>query len=159
MRDYISPVSLVAQRIPRIVLEDTYGIILPMPAEHEDQARKPTASELLSTYAAMRGFRTSHGAPDESRAARIVLKNYVAGKLLYCFPPPDRDEATFNGWDKIPARAPKGMCASIASAGRRACLLRQPNAFVACCLCSTQSCNAKEFGNHGSTSGASTRGG
>jgi len=55
MRDYISPTSLVCQRIPRVTLEDTYGIILPPPAEHEpDQNRAPTASELLSAYAGTR---------------------------------------------------------------------------------------------------------
>ncbi len=39
----------------------------------------------------IRGFMTAHGSPDESRAARIILKDYVNGKLLYCHPPPIED--------------------------------------------------------------------
>merc|ERR1712070_983393 len=32
---------------------------------------------------------TGHGAPDNARAARYILKDYVTGRLLYCFPPDD----------------------------------------------------------------------
>jgi ribosome biogenesis GTPase A len=32
---------------------------------------------------------TVRGIPDCSRAARIVLKDYVNGKLCYCHPPPN----------------------------------------------------------------------
>jgi large subunit GTPase 1 len=58
----------------------------------------PTASELLASYAKARGFQTQGvGQPDESRAARTVLKDYVNGKLLYCDPPPGYpDAAEFN---------------------------------------------------------------
>ena len=31
---------------------------------------------------------THKGIPDGSRAARLILKDYVSGKLLYCYPPP-----------------------------------------------------------------------
>ena len=31
---------------------------------------------------------THKGIPDGSRAARLILKDYVCGKLLYCYPPP-----------------------------------------------------------------------
>jgi large subunit GTPase 1 len=52
----------------------------------------PSANELLRAYARARGFATTgQGQPDESRAARYILKDYVNGKLLYCHPPP-----TFN---------------------------------------------------------------
>lgn len=58
----------------------------------------PTAEELLMAYAKARGFtRTGQGQPDESRAARYVLKDYVNGKLLFCQPPPlDIDPVEFN---------------------------------------------------------------
>jgi large subunit GTPase 1 len=49
----------------------------------------PTAEEVLRAYATARGFSTQGlGQPDESRAARFVLKDYVKGKLLFCHPPP-----------------------------------------------------------------------
>jgi large subunit GTPase 1 len=69
------------------------------PAE-EGGAGVPTASEMLRAYAKARGFATTgHGQPDESRAARYILKDYVSGKLLYCHPPPhdpELDGAEFN---------------------------------------------------------------
>ena len=41
-------------------------------------------------------FRSSQGNPDEARAARYILKDYVNGKLLYCHPPPDTGADAFN---------------------------------------------------------------
>jgi large subunit GTPase 1 len=50
----------------------------------------PTAEEILIAYAVARGFgKTGQGQPDESRAARYILKDYVNGKLLFCHPPPN----------------------------------------------------------------------
>ena len=40
----------ICRHIPRIVLEATYGILLPKPEEGEDADRLPTAHELLGTY-------------------------------------------------------------------------------------------------------------
>jgi len=95
MRDYFSPVDLVCQRIPRDVLETNYGVVLPPPGETEPQDRHPKADELLNAYAFVRGFMTASGLPDQSRAARIVLTHYVAGKLIYCHPPPGIDAKSF----------------------------------------------------------------
>lgn len=44
----------------------------------------------------MRGFMTANGQPDQSRSARIVLKDYVNGKLLYCYPPPNVAQDDFH---------------------------------------------------------------
>lgn len=41
-------------------------------------------------------MRSGQGNPDEARAARYILKDYVDGKLLYCHPPPGVSEAEFN---------------------------------------------------------------
>ena len=44
-----------------------------------------------------RGFtRAGQGNPDEARASRHVLKDYVNGKLLYCHAPPTVEENIFN---------------------------------------------------------------
>src|SRR5882762_10221477 len=44
-----------------------------------------------------RGFtRSGQGNPDEARAARYILKDYVNAKILYCHPPPGVSEASFN---------------------------------------------------------------
>ena len=89
MREFTGPSSLVAQRIPPSFLEAIYGIkVRTRPAE-EGGTGVPTAEEMLSAYAQARGFATTgQGQPDQSRAARHILKDYVGGKLLFCHPPP-----------------------------------------------------------------------
>jgi large subunit GTPase 1 len=98
LREWVSPVELLIERIPKRVIELVYGIELPKPSMEEDLERRPSSHEVLGAFAIARGFRTSfHGNPDESRAARVVLKDYVAGKLLFCHPPPSvQDEDAFN---------------------------------------------------------------
>jgi len=39
---------------------------------------------------------THKGIPDAPRAARIVLKDFVNGKLLHCSAPPGVDQDTFH---------------------------------------------------------------
>lgn len=98
LREYTGPAGLVTKRIPQSFLEALYGLkIITRPLE-EGGTGIPTAEELLSAYAKARGFtRTGQGQPDESRAARYVLKDYVSGKLLFCMPPPgDIDPFEFN---------------------------------------------------------------
>ena len=52
---------------------------------------------ILFYYLVARGFRTSnYGNPDESRAARVVLKDLVGAKILFCYPPPLVSETEFN---------------------------------------------------------------
>lgn len=51
----------------------------------------------LSVISVARGFtRAGQGTPDEARAARYILKDYVNAKLLYCHPPPEVDPVDFN---------------------------------------------------------------
>ncbi|XP_034637782.1 large subunit GTPase 1 homolog isoform X1 [Trachemys scripta elegans] len=95
MRDHVPPISLICQHIPRHILEATYGINIIRPREDEEPDRQPTSEELLTAYGYMRGFMTAHGQPDQPRSARYVLKDYVSGKLLYCYPPPGIDPKDF----------------------------------------------------------------
>ncbi|KAI9746486.1 MAG: hypothetical protein M1818_000199 [Claussenomyces sp. TS43310] len=98
LREFTGPAGLVAKRIPQQFLEAVYGLrIVTRPLE-EGGTGIPTAEELLTAYARARGFtRTGQGQPDESRAARYILKDYVKGKLLFCQPPPgDYDAFDFN---------------------------------------------------------------
>jgi large subunit GTPase 1 len=100
LREFTGPAALVAQRIPLPFLENVYGMKIPIRPAEEGGTGTPTASEVLRAYARARGFATTgHGQPDESRAARYILKDYVSGKLLYCHPPPqdpEIDGAEFN---------------------------------------------------------------
>ncbi|KAI5287607.1 hypothetical protein KEM52_001509 [Ascosphaera acerosa] len=92
LREYYGPAGLVAQRIPRPFLEAVYGMRILMRPLEEGGTGVPTASEMLAAYARARGYATTGlGQPDESRAVRYILKDYVNGKLLYCHPPPGLD--------------------------------------------------------------------
>jgi large subunit GTPase 1 len=44
---------------------------------------------------------TQRGLPDNSRGARCILKEFVAGKLLYCHAPPGFNQEEFH---PFPAR-------------------------------------------------------
>lgn len=82
LRDYMSPTRILVERIPKPFLESVYGIQL--------HTNPVTALDFLNTYARFKGFtRTGGGEPDASRAARLVLKDYVNAKLPFCSPPPD----------------------------------------------------------------------
>ena len=51
----------------------------------------------LTVSTVARGFmRSGQGNPDEARAARYILKDYVNAKLLFCHPPPGIPEDDFN---------------------------------------------------------------
>lgn len=96
MRDHWPVINLICQRIPREIINAQYGIQLPIPTDIELKERgltqlpPPTADEFLTTYCVARSLMAaSSGAPDYQRAARIVIKDYANGKLLYCHPPPN----------------------------------------------------------------------
>ncbi|KAJ9603767.1 hypothetical protein H2200_011953 [Cladophialophora chaetospira] len=96
LREYTGPGGLVASRIPQSFLENVYGMKIQTRPIEEGGTGRPTASEVLRAYAKARGFNTQGASsqPDESRAARYILKDYVSGKLLYCHPPPAKDVDT-----------------------------------------------------------------
>lgn len=96
MRDYVPPVNTLCTMIPRHVFEDNYGILITKPLEGEDPNRSPFAEELLLAYGYNRGFMTANGQPDQSRAARKMLKDFVNGKLLYCSAPPTVKQTEFH---------------------------------------------------------------
>ena len=47
----------------------------------------------------MRGFMKPGGVPDETRAARVILKDFVTGKLLVCKAPPGNDQGEYIKWN------------------------------------------------------------
>lgn len=100
LREFTGPAALVAQRIPQLFFEAMYGVKVHTRPLEEGGTGIPTAEEILVAYAIARGFaKTGQGQPDESRAARYVLKDYVSGKLLFCHPPPKEppiDPCEFN---------------------------------------------------------------
>jgi len=89
LRDHVPPITQLLGHVPRHVFESKYGLVLPRDGQL-------TSEQLLTAYGTLRGFMTAGGRPDQSRSARIILKDYVAGKLLYCEAPPDVDQESFH---------------------------------------------------------------
>jgi len=90
LRDHVPAIQLLLQRIPTHVLEYTYGIVLPQEPEVLN------VEQVLTAHATMRGYMAIGGRPDQSRSARIILKEFVAGKLLYCLAPPTIPQSEFH---------------------------------------------------------------
>ncbi|KAM3271654.1 hypothetical protein ACQJBY_042077 [Aegilops geniculata] len=88
MTKHREAVQVVADRVPRDILEQIYKITLPKPKPYEPQSRPPTAAELLRSYCASRGHVSHGGQPDETRAARQILKDYIDGKIPHYELPP-----------------------------------------------------------------------
>ncbi|KAL0580818.1 hypothetical protein V5O48_001194 [Marasmius crinis-equi] len=97
MKEYTGPISLVVQRIPKEVLEATYGLSIQVKGIEDGGDGLMKAENLLIAYAIARGYmRSGQGNPDEARAARYILKDYVNAKLLFCHSPPDVSQQVFN---------------------------------------------------------------
>lgn len=88
MTEHREAVQVVAKSVQRHVIEDVYKIKLPKPKPYESQSRPPQASEFLRAYCASRGYVASSGLPDETRAARQILKDFIDGKLPHYEMPP-----------------------------------------------------------------------
>ncbi|KAF0923699.1 hypothetical protein E2562_006673 [Oryza meyeriana var. granulata] len=95
MTKHRGAIQVVANRVPRSVLEQIYKITLPKPKAYEQPSRPPTAAELLLAYCTSRGNVSHAGLPDETRAARQILKDYLDGKIPHFeLPPGDTDAET-----------------------------------------------------------------
>jgi large subunit GTPase 1 len=79
------PMNLIGKRIPKEMFEKIYKMDLP---------DNPTATEVMQIYSGYQGYVTGNGLPDENKAARIMLKDYNNGKLLYVHLRPDYDRET-----------------------------------------------------------------
>eukprot|EP00727_Mastigamoeba_balamuthi_P011007 m51a1_g6529 hypothetical protein (619) ;mRNA; f:12388-15494 len=109
--DWLSPVAIICQRIPHAVLCARYAVQYASDAQVAEAAASPLgvatiahadepteAARFLSAIAAGRGFATARGTPDQSRAARIVLKDLLSGKLYLASPPPGVEPREFLPW-------------------------------------------------------------
>lgn len=107
LTDWVRPVTLVINMIPRKILENTYGILIPSPGEGRDSNSAPTAEELLNAHGFVRGFMTNRGMPDNARSARYILKDFVNGKLLYCHAPPDVNQEEYHKFPEVTSKKSK----------------------------------------------------
>lgn len=99
--DYHTPVSLIASRIPASIFSLVYGIRFPSLSDGLTtdtdssllaESGHVSATVLLETHARARGFMTDHNRPDTSRSARVLLKDYVNGRIIFAHAPPPRED-------------------------------------------------------------------
>lgn len=104
MTDHVPPVNLVTSYIPRHRFAEMYGIVLP-----KDTGTSLRSDELLNSYGFMRGFMTARGLPDNPRASRYILKDFVTGKLLYAIAPPGVEQEKYHFFPPPTSTGPKEM--------------------------------------------------
>lgn len=107
----LPPMALIASLIPKRIFQEIYGITL---TTEEEESEYATKEEILNSYGYARGFMTQRGLPDISRAARVILKDFVNGKLLYCTAPPGVEQHSFHQfpyWEdgELPTLTPAQM--------------------------------------------------
>ncbi|EDR24511.1 hypothetical protein, conserved [Entamoeba dispar SAW760] len=103
MQDCLGPIDLVTRRISPSILEAFYKFKIPKATDflHDFidcfESRTPSEAELfLAGFAKSRKYYTNtRGLLDYHRVARIVLKDYCCGKLVYCKPPPGITDEEF----------------------------------------------------------------
>jgi len=88
LTDVRTPVGVIAARVTRHQLEAVYNISLPKPKLHEDPDRHPTGAEVVVSFALSRGLIAPGGAPDQTRTGRLIIKDYINGKLVHFRMPP-----------------------------------------------------------------------
>lgn len=84
IRDFQEAVSIILQHVPREQLERSYKIKL-------DEFY--SVSQFLEAIAIHKGYYTGRNLPDMFKVSKLLLKDFITGKLLYCFKRPDYDES------------------------------------------------------------------
>lgn len=77
------------ERVKPIYLSRTYGLPLPDP---NDPTKNWEPEVLLDRLARMKGRLLKHGEPDLEAIAKILLSDWVRGRIPYFVPPPERSE-------------------------------------------------------------------
>jgi large subunit GTPase 1 len=80
LRDFLGPLDLLSERVPKRIFEHLYGLRI--------EGEKPNATAILTAYAIKHGFYTGNGLPETAKSAKIILKDVVHGRVLYCKLPP-----------------------------------------------------------------------
>jgi len=79
LHDFLTPCRLLFHRVPTCLINHVFKLDL------EDGTN---ASRALDHFARCRGLMLRTQVPNRTEAARVLLKSFVRGKLLYSHPPP-----------------------------------------------------------------------
>lgn len=82
-------VPAVMERVKPLYLSRTYGIPLP---DESDKTKSWDPEEFLDKLARMKGRLLKHGEPDLDSVAKIILSDWVRGRIPFFVPPPERPE-------------------------------------------------------------------
>ena len=85
-----NPIQIIINLIPSKILSNFYKVNLP---------DIYSAKQFLQIIAKKRGFYTGNGLPEEAKTAKLVLRDYTSGKLLFCHLRPDFSQEKYG---KIP---------------------------------------------------------
>ena len=81
-------IAVLLQRVKPVYLSRTYGIQLPSPKG--DVGSAEDVEDFLEKLARFKGRLLKGGEPDIEGVAKVVLNDWVRGKIPYFVPPPDR---------------------------------------------------------------------
>ncbi|KAG6827409.1 GTPase required for pre-60S ribosomal subunit nuclear export and maturation [Tricholoma furcatifolium] len=82
-------IPALMERVKPVYLARTYGLDLPNP---KDKSQNWPAEDLLDKLARMKGRLLKGGEPDLESVAKIILSDWVRGRIPYFVPPPERSE-------------------------------------------------------------------
>ncbi|KAJ6591744.1 NGP1NT-domain-containing protein [Mycena vulgaris] len=94
-------IPALMERVKPVYLSRTYGVALP-------EEGSWTPEEFLDKLARMKGRLLKHGEPDLDSVAKIVLSDWVRGRIPFFVPPPERSEELNKAEAKERARREKG---------------------------------------------------
>ncbi|CAH0694305.1 unnamed protein product [Spodoptera exigua] len=83
MRAHDAAMARLCQLVSKHTFAEKYGLLLP-----DDDTKEPDYKQILTAHAFNRGFMTAAGQPDQSRSARIMLKEAASGRLRWAQLPP-----------------------------------------------------------------------
>ncbi|KAI4527916.1 NGP1NT-domain-containing protein [Schizophyllum commune Loenen D] len=82
-------IPALMERVKPIYLSRTYGVPLP---DENDHSKSWEPEELLDKLARMKGRLLKQGEPDLNSVAKIILSDWVRGRIPFFVPPPERPD-------------------------------------------------------------------
>ncbi|KAH9947080.1 NGP1NT-domain-containing protein [Amylocystis lapponica] len=109
-------VPALMARVKPIYLSRTYGVPLPDP---DDPTQNWEPEVLMDKLARMKGRLLKGGEPDHEAIAKILLSDWVRGRIPFFVPPPERSEELNQAEEKARAKAKgKGKAAAAVKDGQ-----------------------------------------
>jgi len=106
-------IPTLMERVKPIYLSRTYGVPLP---DEDDPSKIWDPEDFLNKLARMKGRLLKQGEPDLDGVAKIVLSDWVRGRIPYFVPPPERPEGLDQAEAKKRQRALKGKGKAVVDA-------------------------------------------